>query len=253
MILAHTLDRVPQMQSHVDMMVSQGIDTNKPGYRRGWQFMAQVAQGMGVDVDREDLAHWACNLGIMRAIDELVDKEHQPNVVSEVEALAQGNPIQGVTSQESQLFAHVIRSYPISRKQQHLIDLASFPYFANRRRQARNVRELVDVNLTEASMFARILSLEPEQLPTRDSRARRNFNHWVLGFSRVGYLLDSLIDLQDDKAAGNVCIPESNSRARLAIARVAIPEASRVLGQTPSRTFRSLVKISLLNSLEKAA
>lgn len=81
-----------------------------------------------------------------------------------------------------------------------------------------------------------------------DESQRRRFNEWLEGFSRVGYLLDSYVDMKDDFADGNVTVPVT-FKARLEILRVALPEAMRALRKTPKRTLGRVACLAVASNV----
>lgn len=234
----------------------QGINFNKPGYRRGWKLLGKVAQGMGVEVGKEDVAHWVMTLGISRAIDDLVDHEGEADIRQAVVGVASGLPIKGVIKQEAEIFSEVLSSYSEHRRQRQINGMASLTDFATARRQASSVESLIDVNLAEAEMFADLLRVPmgyTGALDMRQADRRLSFNGWVEKFSKIGYLVDSCFDLSKDYEAGNISV-EPNWTARINIMRLALPEAIDTARQTPARTLSSITSTAfMMNVFERAA
>lgn len=128
----------------------RGIIFEKPGYRRGSHVLHEVAKQTGVEVHERDVLQWVMMLGVMRAIDTLVDEHGHNDVSGAVANLTEGQPIEGVSADEASLFKEMLMGQTKQRQTELLDGLCELPVYAENRRQQQDARNLTAMNLQEA-------------------------------------------------------------------------------------------------------
>lgn len=107
--------------------------------------------------------------------------------------------------------------------------------------QTTSVRRLIELRLDEANYYSSFFML-PLRHPNDSSRV--HFNHWVQGFNRTGYLVDSVVDLEQDYAHGEISVrPTIFTRAT--IGQAALREAVQALRLTPPLVIAEAGRVAL--------
>ncbi len=205
----------------------------------------EIARSFGVEVTDEDQQHWRSVLGAAMLLDHLLDVEdlsssngaERRDFVGSFVTLMQGNLRDDLDRTTQVRAANYMARQTPERQQGIYGDVLAVDELTRRQRQTAKAGELVDIRLTEADILSSLLALNHET-DTPDASARESFNKWVQSWSRVGYTLDSLIDLKRDYENR-----ESQVRptvlARAVIARTVVVEGGVALKRTPARAMAS--------------
>jgi hypothetical protein len=213
--------------------------------RRGGSLVlfGEIATSFGVDVSNADHHHWRSVLGAAMLLDHLLDVEDKSNKgVPEKEGFVRSFVVlmQGQLRDDLdeviqiRTVNYMARQHP-ERQQKIYDDVLTVDELTRRQRQTTDVHDLVDIRLTEADILSSLLALDYEEnIP--DANARGSFNQWVQSWSRVGYTLDSLVDLKEDFQNGESMV-RPTLHARGILAKTVATESGVAVKRTPPRTM----------------
>jgi len=189
----------------------------------------EAARHFGVNLTDQEDHDWLVGLEAGMLIDHLVDVEKE-NVNLQFRAIIEGNLRQDLYP-DAQIRAinYMARLNPEAR-QIILGYVDQVNELAIAQRQATRAQEVADIRITEADIFAAILSVHESDGP--DAQARQRFNRWLQGFSRTGYTLDTLVDMREDFASGESGVAPT-AAARVYYGKIASREALSAMRKTP--------------------
>jgi hypothetical protein len=112
-------------------------------------------------------------------------------------------------------------------------------------RNTTSLRELTALRLNEATgYFANFFKLPPRG---NNDKPRERFNDWVVGFSRSGYLVDSVLDFKEDFENGEIQVRPSRSNTAI-LCVSAIAETYKAIRVTPRRALTGAAKVAIRHS-----
>lgn len=219
-----------------------GLDVlSRPGHPQSVEAFSAIAEKFGVNVTDKDIQYWRAVLNVGRVFDDYVDKYGVENLEPSMHALLKGEPIDGLTREEAEEFRDVFFGLR-PEKQSALLKGAELAKYAPKLKKAENVDEFIEIRSKEVEIFAEIMSLPPVA-GSNDYGERRRFNSWVKGFIQSCYAIDSLVDLKQDRADGNIgLVPTPRVYASLAIR--AIRQSQQSIRDLPPSAYPRLAKIS---------
>lgn len=189
----------------------------------------EAARQFGVHVTTQEDYDWLVELGAGMLIDHLVDVEKE-DIGPLFRDIANGNIRQDLNHDiQIRTINYLGRQTPeamstILRQVEEVNELAIA------QRHATKPKEVVDIRIAEAEIFAAILALD--ESTEQDEVARRSFNTWLRGFSRTGYLVDTLFDVREDFESGGSGVRPGASALR-EYAFYATQESLNALKKTP--------------------
>lgn len=223
--------RLPFLNKRSPLSLRDG-DREKPGYRYGWRLLAQVADTMGVDLSEQEIEHWRTTFGITRALDDMIDEEGCKDIEPALTLLLNGEPVGQVTEKEALDFQASMATHPEAEKEHLKEEMKKIAAFANDKTQATSLKELLRLTRTEMEWYTALFELK--ESGAENTNNRRQFNSWLYDFMSSGYMLDSLVDMEDDFRNGNISV-EPSLRRKKVLAVVALKEVARSASKTPLR------------------
>jgi len=212
---------------------------HQPGHPQTVAIFQALAEGFNVQVTQEHRRYWRSMLTVGRAIDSVVDDQQPSSLQVEYDLLAEGLPIEGMSTSEAEEFSDIIQSISPERRQA-ILDGMRINDYAEQMRNTRGYRQFFTLRTEEAEVFGRIMQLDnPDDVPSITF-----FNAWLPKFARAGYLIDSFGDFTQDYKDGQIALRPTLSR-RLKIAGVALAETRQAASDLPPRTIAFLAVASL--------
>ena len=178
-----------------------------------------IAGSMGARVLERDKQYWHVMAYTARALDTLVDEDR----VTKVELhdafhdLKQGEPIPHVSPEMAVLFNAVYTQ--LSPQRLRIVQRGMEIYdVTDELKRAHTAKALLAAKRHESDLFADILSMQ--QIGGRDTTARDDFNRALKSMSLIGYILDTVVDLESDRLDGTLPALRSTQgvRAQLLLA-----------------------------------
>jgi len=203
---------------------------------------ADAAKAFGVHLDSQENDDWRTLLMLGYVIDELVDVDRRQDIGQQLRAVLAGDSFQYGPPELPARFRAYMAAQTDTRQAEILARLDQVSGFVDAQANSTTVDELVAVQAQEAQLFAQVLSLPVEDRP--DAAQRNRFNQWLQGFSRVGYLFDTLVDLQQDYEDGSSSV-RPTFRAKAAIGRITIKESLAAVRKTPPRLLGKVAVVGL--------
>lgn len=205
------------------------------------RLFTEVAHAFDVQLEDSEAEGWGDMLHLAYAIDQKVDIE-QGDVPTFIQKLLASKYDTGPTISVQTRFLEYMQRQPESRHETIIHRLGSIGLLAKEQAAADTVNKVVDIRLAEADLFSYLLLLPTENKP--DKTQREKFNRWLAGFSRTGYIVDSLIDIKEDYQSGNTNLqPSITARAKLA--KAATKEALNGIRQTPLKVLGKTILVAL--------
>lgn len=207
----------------------------------------RAAEVFGVELTEQEDNDCRALLGGAYLVDHLLDID-KTDIMPYLSSIIAGHGIPTLHQDTQVRF----RNYMLRQSEASYDDimrrLDGVSLFAHRQTEARTAGEVIDVRLEEADLLTHFLALPTDS--RSDSAAREKFNTWLGGWSRTGYLLDTLMDLRLDYRNGDSGLKPSVD-AYATIAAATIKESLPAIRNTPMRLIGKCAivgfKYTLLN------
>ena len=190
-----------------------------------------AARSFGVELEDQEDEDWRAMLGGAYLVDHLLDID-KTDIMPGVAAIVSGELIEGLHERTQVRFREYMLRQEESRYDDIIRRLEQVSSLSHRQALAESAQEVIDIRREEADLLAYLLGLPTHN--RRDSVARERFNDWLVGWSRCGYLLDTLIDMKLDYDNGDSGV-RPTTRAKAVIAGVAVKESLIATRKTPLR------------------
>ena len=191
----------------------------------------EAARQFGVKPTEQEDYDWIVILGAAMLVDHLVDVE-RTDIVAPVRTIVAGTIRQDLNADIQTRTANYVFRQTAAGQQLFFDRIRRVNELAEAQREATAAREVIDIRRTEADIFSAMLSLSI--LDESDAAARINFNLWLNSWAKVGYLVDSLIDVAKDYKNGESGVPPTLG-ARLLFAAAVSIESATALRRTPPK------------------
>ena len=209
------------------------------------------ATAFNVDVGEHDQDKWSAGLTIAKALDTLVDEDHNYNTEAYTQQLLRGDDVPHLTPAE-QVFVrntyHGLSPETQHRWQGIAKDLGAF---ALKRLEATTVDTYAAVVLDESQLMGNVLTVENTRARP-DAQQRDAFNTWMSQMARTAYMVDTLSDIVRDYNEGNTRVrPTFHTAVRLA--QHSLAELTVFTRITPAPIYSAIGKRAVTKTLEKLA
>jgi hypothetical protein len=212
-----------------EIALSAVQDRQSASYSGSRYLFREAAGAFKVQLKEDEYDGWRALLGGAYLVDHLVDNE-RADIMPAIADMLWGRFREDLHLDTQHRFRNYMLSQPQDEYEGLLNKLSQVNGLVEAQRQAITPQEVVAVRLQEADLLADMLSLPAEGHPDVFERIR--FNNWLLGWSRAGYLVDSLRDIQDDYQNRDSGL-EPSARARTSLARSAFKEILVAAQKTP--------------------
>ncbi len=210
----------------IDEPSPQGVQFSGSRY-----LFRMAAQEFGVNLSEQEDNDWRALLGGAYFVDHLLDID-KDDVQSRVVALASGQLLDSLHENTQIRFREYLLRQAETRYEDIIRRLGQVSSLAHQQASAKSASDVITVRRQEADLLAYLLALPAEDRP--DAEAREKFNDWLLGWSRAGYLLDSLVDMGLDYKNSDSGV-EPTIRSRVSVGAAAIKETFIAARKTPPR------------------
>ena len=211
--------------------------------------MADCAAAFCVRVQDDDWQNWSAAFTVAKALDTLVDDDHEYDTDGYAEAVLAGQPVPYMTHEESGFVAD--RYAHLSAESQERWHQAAYKLgeFALLRADARTVDEYIQVTQDESELMAGVLQVECAT-SDEDVSAREQFNEWVYVMGCTAYACDTLSDCIKDYNDGNMYI-QPNLGVMLRLGGAAAREVVEFAKVTPLDIYKAIAVRSCTKIREK--
>lgn len=190
------------------------------------ELIAHLAQIQDVDVTEDDKQYWSMTLAVAKALDTIVDDDHDYDTQKYCNQLRNGGDIPYLSPIISAYFPTFFES--ITPEQKAAYDRAShLGECAIKRLEAKSAEDYISVVQDESKLMADVLQIKETGQPSR-----RRFNEWLKLFGQAAYMLDTTSDIIRDKREGNHNLPVNISTV-ITIGRVAARDTLELGRVTP--------------------
>lgn len=164
-------------------------------YGESRKLLKEAAHELGVNLSDQELYDWLAVMEASLLIDHLADVEKVGAVAPFRQVLA--GSFRSDLSQAVQVrtYNYFARQVP-EQRQAMLARVSEVNDLTKAQRISTKPREVIDIRVNEAEIFASLLALEVTDTP--DADGRQKFNDWIRHWSRAGYLIDSFFDVRED-------------------------------------------------------
>lgn len=185
----------------------EDYDMRPRKHTHGAKVFADAARSLGVTVTEREVDYWRSASLVAAALDGLVDEVGVEDLRPVIDSLFSGKPIgeRGImTPDDAALVVRVYESLSQQRKEAWHAGIEGLPLYADERRGAQGIRELIAVNFGEADRLYTPANSLDEWGDDRDARGR--FNEWLMHFARAGYSVDGAVDMPRDYRNGLIIV-----------------------------------------------
>lgn len=158
-----------------------------------------AAEEFGVQLTTQEYYDWLVELEAAMLIDHLVDVERK-DVPPHFHEIVSGKFRDDLAADIQIRAVNYMGRQPGEYREQIYTWVEEVNDLAVAQQNASKPGDVVDINVREAEILAALLALKFDD--TSDEQARQNFNNWLRGWSRTGYLLDVLVDMKSDFESG---------------------------------------------------
>lgn len=212
-------------RARLDEPIDEGIS-----YGGSRNLFRQIALSMGVELSPQEDYDWLAIMQMCMLIDHLGD-ESQTDIASSLFDIASGS-LSSDLDMDAQVRTHNYIHRQSPERQKRLFDLATgMDALLQEQRVNTTIERYIDIRKAEAGILVELLSLTDS---AKDHQSRIEFNEWLKSWAHVGYLLDSLIDMNSDYMNGESSVKPSIS-ARFSLLRPLLKESLVALQRTPNR------------------
>jgi len=220
-------------------------DSCPKGTRYAWRFLANAAMRMGVNLKQTEVDRFYHYNYLGVVVDRLVDDkklsdDEREKLIREI--LLDGN-IQSVgdTTDRDLLVASLdyVASLPEQVRDESVSDALDAMSSEPLKREATTLDDLIGVRMKEAYYYTTMMRLD-DSGHNPDSAHRVRFNHWLRTIAEVGYLVDTLIDLDDDSASGEIGLTPK-IRHKVILARQSFVGLIKLARLTPVGSYSDVI------------
>lgn len=171
---------------------------------------ASFAKAFNIEVDSDDLDKWSAGVTAGKAIDDIVDEDHDFDSGRHYEQLLQGATIPYMTDEEAEFVRDVHSRLSGESKDKWHEATHQLGSRALKRIEIDNVHDYITAIRSESPLMAGVMLVENDRGRV-DYRRRKKFNTWMYPMMRYQYMADHLKDFQEDFGKGNTKVEVTKS------------------------------------------
>lgn len=206
---------------------------NNPSHGGSRRLLCDAALTFGVELTTQEFDDWRSLLAGAALVDHLLDPLNVGgDVALHISQIFDGENLDGMRDDLQDIVRNYIEIQPQDVREGILEGVRQAGELALRQRETWDPSDVVSLRLEEAKILSNLLSLPCTG--KEDAPQREIFNNWLIGWSRAGYLLDSLLDLGADFWNGESRV-EPTFFAKVILAYATAKESFKALRKTPPR------------------
>lgn len=198
------------------------------------------AHALNVNVTPDDKDQWSAGITVAKAIDDIVDLDHNFNSGWYYEELLNGSTIPYMTDEEAEFVREVHSKLNAESKDRWRNATAQLGPLAIKHIEIANVSDYITAIRAEAPLMVNIVMAENDR-SRPDYKQRNRYNGWLQPLMRYQYTADHLKDFKEDHEAGNtnVAVTEENSKQ---LEAAAAKDLAALILHTPPRAALRLAR-----------
>ena len=218
-------------------------------HQKSTHLLKSCAQSFEVALNPLDVDKWSAGFTMAKALDTLVDEDHEYDSGTYAAQLLAGESIPYVTDEEAIFIRTTYDALSYPSKEQWRHSASNLGAFAIKRLEASTIEDYIGVVRDESHLMADVLKVENDEA-RRDTAQRQVFNAWMDQMGQTAYLCDTLSDFIRDHNEGNMSITPT-ARGAVMLARHALKELFRFTQVTPLPIYTAMTQRAVTKTLEK--
>lgn len=224
---------------------------NPRPHARSTKLIESCALSFNVEVRPFDRDKWSAGLTMAKALDCMVDDDHDYRTDEAAKRLLSGETIDYLDDEEAEFVRSTYQQLNEVSQQRWRRSASELGAYALKRLEAEDNERYLDVASQESQLMGDVLLVENDD-QRQDYTEREQFNIWMGQMARTAYMLDTLSDLIRDYNEGNMNI-QPTPQVAAATARRALIELRHFAAVTPPAIYVAALHRAVTKSLEKAA